>query len=103
VEASLADSGTQWHACLTIVGNRKLKIKSFFYNALGRVPSRARAGSWQAPNKATRKEASWREDHRRISNGDQVHMISGLAMKRGPSMDFCGYWQRGSDDKLRGL
>jgi hypothetical protein len=39
-------------------------------------------------------EASWREDHRRISNGDQVDMISGLAMKRGPSIDFCGYWQR---------
>ena len=39
-------------------------------------------------------EASWREDHRRISNGDQVHMVSGLAMRRGPSVDFCGYWQR---------
>jgi hypothetical protein len=39
-------------------------------------------------------EASWREDHRRISNGDQVHMVSGLAMKRGPSVDFSGYWQR---------
>jgi hypothetical protein len=39
-------------------------------------------------------EASWREDHRRVSNGDQVHLVSGLAMKRGPSVDFCGYWQR---------
>jgi hypothetical protein len=39
-------------------------------------------------------EASWREDHRRISNGDQVNVVSGLAMKRGPSVDFCGYWQR---------
>jgi hypothetical protein len=39
-------------------------------------------------------EASWREDHRRISNGEQVHMVSGLAMKREPSVDFCGYWQR---------
>jgi hypothetical protein len=37
----------------------------------------------------------WREDHRRISNGEQAHMVSGLAMKRGPSVDFCGYWQRG--------
>ena len=41
-------------------------------------------------------EASWREDHRRESNGDQAHMISGLAMKRGPSVDFDGYWQRRS-------
>jgi hypothetical protein len=39
-------------------------------------------------------EASWREDHRRISDGEQVDMVSGLAMKRGPSIDFCGYWQR---------
>ena len=39
-------------------------------------------------------EASWREDHRRVSNGDQVDMVSGLAMKRAPSVDFCGYWQR---------
>jgi hypothetical protein len=21
------------------------------------------------------------------------HVVSGLAMKRGPSVDFCGYWQ----------
>jgi hypothetical protein len=35
-------------------------------------------------------EASWREDHRRVSNGDQVHAVSRLAMKRGPSVDFCG-------------
>jgi hypothetical protein len=41
-------------------------------------------------------EASWREDHRRISNGDQVHAVSWLAMKRGPSIDFSGYWQRHS-------
>ncbi|MGC2222382.1 MAG: IS1595 family transposase [Methylocella sp.] len=41
-------------------------------------------------------DVSWREDHRRISNGDQVHLVSGLAMKRGPSVDFCGYWQRGN-------
>jgi hypothetical protein len=40
--------------------------------------------------------ASWREDHRGISNGDQVYMVSGLAMKHGPSVDFCGYWQRPS-------
>ncbi|PSJ20290.1 IS1595 family transposase, partial [Halomonas sp. ND22Bw] len=39
-------------------------------------------------------EASWREDHRRESNGAQYERIAGLAMKRGPSVDFCGYWQR---------
>jgi hypothetical protein len=110
VEASLADSGTQWHACLTIVGNRKLKIILLYYNALGRVPSRAKVGSGQGRVRRAKaghhhhiagpyllryaQEASWREDNRRISNGEQVDMVSGLAMKRGPSVDFCGYWQR---------
>jgi transposase-like protein len=39
-------------------------------------------------------EASWREDNRRMSNGDQVHTVAALAMKRGASVDFTGYWQR---------
>ena len=39
-------------------------------------------------------ESSWREDNRRVSNGDQVNRIAGLAMKRGKSVDFTGYWQR---------
>jgi transposase-like protein len=39
-------------------------------------------------------EASWREDNRRVSNGDQVHRIAALAMSRKPSVDFSGYWQR---------
>lgn len=39
-------------------------------------------------------EASWREDHRRVGNGEQVRAIAHLAMRRGPSVDFSGYWQR---------
>ena len=39
-------------------------------------------------------EASWREDNRRVSNGEQTRRVAHLAMKRGPSVDFCGYWQR---------
>jgi hypothetical protein len=35
-----------------------------------------------------------REDNRRVSNGDQVNRIAALAMKRGKSVDFIGYWQR---------
>jgi ISXO2-like transposase domain len=38
--------------------------------------------------------ASWREDNRRLSNGEQVNRLSALALKRGPSVDFSGYWQR---------
>jgi hypothetical protein len=39
-------------------------------------------------------EASWREDNRRLANGEQVQRVSGLAMHAKPSVDFCGYWQR---------
>ena len=39
-------------------------------------------------------ESSWREDNRRVSNGDQVNRIAALALKRGNSVDFTGYWHR---------
>jgi hypothetical protein len=40
------------------------------------------------------REAAWREDFRRVSNGEQVDSVVGLAMRCRPSVDFCGYWQR---------
>lgn len=40
-------------------------------------------------------ESAWREDNRRVSNGDQVDRIAALAMMLRPSVDFSGYWQRG--------
>jgi hypothetical protein len=43
-------------------------------------------------------ESSWREDNRRISNGDQVQRLAALAMKRRPSVDFSGYWQRHKEE-----
>jgi transposase-like protein len=39
-------------------------------------------------------EAAWREDLRRVSNGEQAYGVVGLAMRCRPSVDFCGYWQR---------
>jgi hypothetical protein len=39
-------------------------------------------------------ESSWREDHRRMSNGEQVSRLAGLAMSKKASPDFTGYWQR---------
>lgn len=39
-------------------------------------------------------EAARREDNRRVSNGEQVQRVAGLALSRKPSVDFCGYWQR---------
>jgi transposase-like protein len=39
-------------------------------------------------------EAAWREDLRRVGNGEQTHGVVGLAMRSSPSVDFCGYWQR---------
>jgi hypothetical protein len=39
-------------------------------------------------------ESSWREDNRRMSNGEQVDRLTGLALKAKRSVDFSGYWQR---------
>jgi transposase-like protein len=39
-------------------------------------------------------EASFREDARRVDNGTQVRRVTELALKRGPSIDFAGYYQR---------
>jgi transposase-like protein len=39
-------------------------------------------------------EASWREDNRRMSNGEQVGRVAGLAVKARKSVDFTEYWQR---------
>jgi hypothetical protein len=36
--------------------------------------------------------ASWREDNRRQSNGEQVNRLTGLALNAKPSVDFGGYW-----------
>ncbi len=40
------------------------------------------------------REAAFREDHRRTGNGEQLRAVIGLVAKNGPSVDFCGYWQR---------
>jgi transposase-like protein len=39
-------------------------------------------------------EASFREDARRVDNGTQVRRVTQLALTRGPSIDFAGYYQR---------
>lgn len=39
-------------------------------------------------------ESTWRDDHRRMSNGEQFRSIVSLVTKNRPSVDFCGYWQR---------
>lgn len=39
-------------------------------------------------------EAAFREDARRVDNGGQVRRVTELALKRGPSIDFGGYYQR---------
>lgn len=39
-------------------------------------------------------EMAWREDSRRLSNGDQVFSVGKLALNKKPSVDFSGYWQR---------
>lgn len=42
-------------------------------------------------------ETAFREDNRRRSNGWQAHRVTGLALGKIPSVDFCGYWQRHKD------
>lgn len=39
-------------------------------------------------------EATWREDNRRVANGDQASRLGKLALTQKPSVDFAGYWQR---------
>ena len=39
-------------------------------------------------------EAAWREDLRRVSNGEQAYGVVRLALRCRPSVDFSGYWQR---------
>ena len=39
-------------------------------------------------------EAAWREDNRRVPNGEQVQRVAKLALSRKKSVDFTGYWQR---------
>ncbi len=39
-------------------------------------------------------EMAWREDSRRVANGEQVQRVAQLAMAAKPSVDFSGYWQR---------
>jgi transposase-like protein len=39
-------------------------------------------------------EAAFREDARRVANGEQVTRVAELAMAAKPSIDFAGYWQR---------
>jgi len=39
-------------------------------------------------------EMAWREDSRRVANGEQVNRVAHLALNAKPSVDFSGYWQR---------
>lgn len=39
-------------------------------------------------------EASWREDNRRVCNGNQTAMVGAAAMSIGVSRRWAGYWQR---------
>jgi transposase-like protein len=39
-------------------------------------------------------EAAWREDHRRVDNGNQAAMVGAALMGGGVSRQWAGYWQR---------
>lgn len=42
-------------------------------------------------------EAGWREDHRRLANGEQFGRVCAVAAKLPQSVDFTGYYQRRRD------
>lgn len=42
-------------------------------------------------------EMTWREDHRRVSNGEQYLLMVNAVAKAGKSAQWCGYWQRGAE------
>lgn len=37
---------------------------------------------------------AWREDHRRVSNGEQYLMVASAALAHPVSRQWKGYWQR---------
>lgn len=39
-------------------------------------------------------ELSWRDDFRRVSNGQQVKMLLRAALRIGPDLEMAGYWQK---------
>jgi hypothetical protein len=39
-------------------------------------------------------EMAWREDNRRVSNGEQYLMATNAALKHSVSREWKGYWQR---------
>ena len=39
-------------------------------------------------------EMAWREDHRRMSNGNQFQTVAALAARHPVSREWAGYWQR---------
>jgi transposase-like protein len=43
-------------------------------------------------------EMAWREDNRRVSNGELYLMASAAALKHPISNQWCGYWQRSWND-----
>jgi hypothetical protein len=47
-------------------------------------------------DKVTLSKNGW--PNRRVSNGEQVTRLTGLAMKRKQSVDFSGYWQRHKEE-----
>lgn len=44
-------------------------------------------------------EMAWREDHRRIDNGELYLMATDAALKHSVSRQWKGYWQRGRFNK----
>ena len=62
---------TQWLQILTTLRRKQAKIE----NAIAAYEKKA-------------EEAAWREDNRRVSNGERVKRLAGYAMARKPLVGF---------------
>jgi ribosomal protein L37AE/L43A len=47
-------------------------------------------------------EMAWREDHRRVSNGEQYLLATNAALNNPPSRVWTGYWQRATKARVHG-
>jgi hypothetical protein len=75
-------------------GNRSTRCRSGVWKIAGRIgPCRSLAIGLVRAGHAPLKLTLWRTANYRAS-GDQVSRVAALALKRGKSVDFTGYWQR---------
>jgi hypothetical protein len=60
----------------------------------GKPGAKARIERCREGKESRAPQIAWRENNRRISNGEQFHAVTAAALLSGPSAKWRGYWQR---------